>query len=112
MGTVDDPAVVGGIGVGLCTKLKTKVFDYVCSTFSKPAFEVAMDCMVLTGWWTTQGLSNTAKIDDDSLDAVSLPFNLGLETLHLVAVEGIGDILKVWLATSAPQGESCLPDEC
>jgi hypothetical protein len=34
-----------------------------------------------------------AQIDDDSLDAVALAFNLGLELLHLVAVKGIRDIL-------------------
>lgn len=27
MGTVDDPTVIGGIGVGLRTKLKTEVLD-------------------------------------------------------------------------------------
>ena len=48
--------------------------------------------MLLTGWGASQGLGNAGQIDDDSLDAVSFAFNLGLETLHLVAVEGIGDI--------------------
>ena len=29
MSTIDDPAVVCGIGVGLCTKLETKIFDNI-----------------------------------------------------------------------------------
>ena len=50
--------------------------------------------MILTGWRTTQRLCDAAKVDNDSLDAVSLSFYLGLETLHLIAVEGIRNILK------------------
>ncbi len=50
--------------------------------------------MVLTGWRATQGLCNTAQVDDDSLDAISLSFNLGQETLHFVTVEGVGNILE------------------
>ena len=37
-------------------------------------------------------LSNAVEVDNDSLDAVALAFNLGLEALHLVAIEGVGDI--------------------
>lgn len=29
VGAVDDPAVVGGVGIGLSTELETKVLDYV-----------------------------------------------------------------------------------
>lgn len=38
-------------------------------------------------------MSNIAQVDNDSLDTVTLAFDLGLEALHLVAVEGILDIL-------------------
>jgi len=47
---------------------------------------------MLTGRGTSQRLSHAAQIDNDSLDTVTLAFNLRLETLHFVAVEGIGDI--------------------
>ena len=46
-----------------------------------------------TGRRTTQGLRDAAKIDYHSLDAVALSLNLGHEAFHLVAIEGIGDIL-------------------
>ena len=39
-------------------------------------------------------MSDAAKVGNDSLDAVALTLDLGLETLHLVAVEGVGDILR------------------
>ena len=41
---------------------------------------------------TTQGMSNTAKVDDDRFDAITFPFNLGLKTFHLITVEGISNI--------------------
>lgn len=47
---------------------------------------------MLTGRGTSQRLSHAAQIDNDSFDTVALAFNLRLETLHFVAVEGIGDI--------------------
>jgi hypothetical protein len=47
----------------------------------------------LTCWWTGQGLGNTAKVDNDSLDTVTLALYLGHQTLHLVPVERVGDIL-------------------
>lgn len=37
-------------------------------------------------------MSYTTQIHDDRLDAITLPFNFGLKTLHLVAVERVGDI--------------------
>lgn len=37
-------------------------------------------------------MSYTAQIHNDRLDTIALPFNLRLKTLHLVAVEGVGDI--------------------
>lgn len=40
-------------------------------------------------------MSNIAQIDDDGLDTIALAFNLGLETLHLVTVEAVGDILAL-----------------
>jgi len=46
-------------------------------------------------------MSNTAEIGNDSLDAVAFALNLRLDTLHLVAVEGIGDILQCGLAGHA-----------
>ena len=46
----------------------------------------------LTSWRAGQGLSNTAQVDDDGLDAVALALDLGLQAFHLVAVEGVGDI--------------------
>ena len=47
---------------------------------------------MLTGRGTSQRLSHAAQIDNDSLDTVTLAFDLRLETLHFVAVEGVGDI--------------------
>lgn len=41
-------------------------------------------------------MSNAAKIGNNSLDAVAFAFDLGLKTLHLVAVEGVSDILCFW----------------
>jgi hypothetical protein len=46
-----------------------------------------------TGRRTGQRGCDAAEIGDNSLDSVSFSFNFGLETLHLVAVEGVGDIL-------------------
>ncbi len=37
-------------------------------------------------------MSNAGQVGNDSLDAVSLSFNLGDDPLHLVAVKGIADI--------------------
>jgi len=37
-------------------------------------------------------LSDAAKVDNDRLDTVSFAFDLGLEPLHLVSVEGVLDI--------------------
>lgn len=50
----------------------------------------------------TQRVSNAAQVDDDGLDAVTLALNLGLDTLHLVAVEGVGDV-----ATDVNVGHDC-----
>ena len=47
-----------------------------------------------TRWRTRQGLRDTGQVGDDSLDAIALALNLGLEPLHLVTVEGVGDILR------------------
>jgi hypothetical protein len=73
VGAVDNPAVIVGACVGLSTKLETEVLD---------------DVRRRTG----QRVRHTGQVDDDGLDAVALAFDLGLEALHLVAVEGVGDI--------------------
>jgi len=70
---VDDPTVVLGINVGLGTKFKTEVLDDV-------------------GTGTGERGSNAAQVDNDGLDTVSLTFDLGLQTLHLVTIESIADI--------------------
>ena len=46
-----------------------------------------------TSWWTGKGLGDATEIDDDGLNTVAFAFNLGLQALHLVAVERVGDIL-------------------
>ena len=48
-----------------------------------------------TGGRAAQRLRDTAKIDDDSLDAISFAFDLRHEAFHLVPIEGVGDILEV-----------------
>ena len=73
MGAVDDPAVVLGIDIGLSTELEAKIFDDIT-------------------WRTRELVGHVAQIDDNSLDAVTFALDLGLETFHLVAVEGISDI--------------------
>jgi len=70
---VDDPTFVGGLGVGLSTQFKTEVFDEV-------------------GRRTAQRSSDGVKVDNDGLNTVTLTLDLGLELLHLVTIEGIGDI--------------------
>ena len=47
-----------------------------------------------TRWWTSQGLRDAGQVGNDRLDAIALALNLGLKSLHLVTVEGIGDILR------------------
>lgn len=37
-------------------------------------------------------MGDAAEVDNDSLDTVALAFDLGLEPLHLVSVEGVLDI--------------------
>jgi len=71
---VDDPAVICRVCVGLRTKFEAKVFDHI----GRRAF---------------QRLRNAAEVRDNSFDSVALSFNLGLQALHFVAVEGVGDIL-------------------
>ena len=38
-------------------------------------------------------MSDATEIGNDGLDTVAFALNLGLETLHLIAIEGIGNIL-------------------
>lgn len=73
MGAVDDPSIIRWFRVGLRTELKSKVLDEV-------------------GRRSTQGFGNRFEVDDNGLDTVALAFDLGLESLHLVAIEGIADI--------------------
>jgi hypothetical protein len=73
VGAVDDPAVVVGAGVGLGSQLEAKVLDDVRGRAG-------------------QRLSDAAQVDDDGLDTVAFALDLGLQALHLVAVEGVGDI--------------------
>lgn len=54
---------------------------------------VGCNLLKLTSWGTSQRMSDTAQIDDDGLDAVAFAFDLGLNLLHLVAVEGIRIVL-------------------
>ena len=42
-------------------------------------------------------MGDVAQVDDDGLDTVTLTFNLGLKTLHLVAIEGVADVLQTVL---------------
>lgn len=48
----------------------------------------------LTGWWTGELVGNIVQVGDDGLDTVTLAFDLGLKTFHLVAIEGVADILS------------------
>jgi len=73
MSTVNDPTVIGWVGLDLRSQLETEVFDDIFRLAGKSA-------------------SNTAQVDDDTLDSVSLSFNLRLERLHLVTIERIGDV--------------------
>ena len=73
MGAVDDPAIVFGIDVGLGSQLEAEVLDDIA-------------------WRTGQLVGDVAKVHDDRLDAVAFALDLGLEALHLVAVEGVRDI--------------------
>lgn len=71
--TVDDPAVVGWVAVGLGTELEAEVLDDI-------------------GSWAGQRVRDGGQVDDNGLDSVALALNLRLNLLHLVAVEGVGDI--------------------
>lgn len=73
VGTVDNPAVVLGVDVGLGAKLETEVFD---------------DIVRRAG----QLVGHVVEVDDDGLDTVALALDLGLDLLHLVTVEGILDV--------------------
>jgi hypothetical protein len=73
VGTVDNPAVVLGVDVGLGAKFEAKVFDDIVR-------------------WAGQLVGNVVEVDDDGLDTVALALDLGLDLLHLVTVEGILDV--------------------
>lgn len=71
--TVDDPTVISRLGVGLSTELEAEILDDVRRG-------------------ATEGLGDRVQVDNDGLDTVALALDLGLQALHLVTVEGIGDI--------------------
>lgn len=50
-----------------------------------------------TGWTAVQALRNIVQIDDNRLDTISLPLNLGLKAFHFVPIKGIGNILDEML---------------
>lgn len=83
MGTVDDPSIVGGVSVGLGSQLEAEVLDDIGSR-------------------TSQRVGDTAEIDNDRLDAISFAFDLGLESLHLVSVEGV-----LYIATDIDSRHDC-----
>lgn len=56
---------------------------------------------------TSQLISDVAQIDDNGLDTVSLALDLGLETLHFVTVERVGDILSCVSPTISDDAVSC-----
>lgn len=70
---VDDPAVILRVDVGLGAKLEAKVLD-----------DIVRGAGELVGY--------VVEVYDDGLDAVTLALDLGLDLLHLVAVEGILDV--------------------
>lgn len=83
VGAVDDPTVVLGVDVGLSTELEPEVLDDVGSRAS-------------------ERVGDAGKIDDNGLDTVTLALNLGLQTLHLVAIELVADI-----ATNVDERHDC-----
>jgi hypothetical protein len=78
---VDDPAVVGRVGVGLCTQLKAEILDHISGRAG-------------------QGLGDAAEIGHNGFDAVAFTLDLGLQALHLVAVKGVGDVLYIPVSRS------------
>jgi len=48
--------------------------------------------LILTGWLTSKLLADGLEIGNNGLDTVSFAFNLGLDQIHLVPVERIGNI--------------------
>lgn len=73
VGAIDDPTVVSGLGVCLSTQLEAEILDQI-------------------GGRAAQRLGDRVQVDDDCLDAIALALDLRLELLHLVTVEGIGNI--------------------
>ena len=73
MSTVDDPTIIRRLGVGLSTQFETEILDHI-------------------GGRSTERVGDGVQVDNNSLDTVALALNLGLQTLHLITVEGIGDI--------------------
>ena len=65
----------------------------------------------LTRRGAAQGLGDATKVGYNSLDSITFAFDLRLQTFHLVAVKGVGNIL---LEISVRHGRGCchLHDEC
>ena len=75
MSTVNDPAIIGRVDVGLGTQFEAKIFDDVRRR-------------------TAEGMGNAAEVCNHGFNAVAFAFDLGLQTLHFVAVEGVGNVLE------------------
>lgn len=74
VGAVDDPAVILWVFVGLGSQFKAEELDDIV-------------------WWASERVGDTLQVGNDGLDAVAFAFDFGLDFLHLVAIEGVGDIL-------------------
>ena len=61
----------------------------------------------LTSRGASQRTGDAGQVDDDGLDAVAFALDLGLQALHLVAVEGVGDI-----AADIDGGHDCGGGKC
>jgi hypothetical protein len=93
VGSVDDPAIISRVGVGLSAKFKSEVLDDICYALATHPLGNGNPQVNLTGRGPSQGRSYTGQIGNNGFDAVAFAFDLGHEAFHLVAVEGIGDIL-------------------
>ena len=44
-------------------------------------------------------MSDTAEIDNNSLDTVALSLHFRLQLFHLITVEGVGNILEIFVSS-------------
>ena len=57
-------------------------------------------------------MSDTAEIDNNSLDTVALSFHFRLQLLHLITVKGVGNILEIVVSSRRQRLKvTKLPDE-